>query len=70
MKLETNKNVNIISVMVDLCIRKRFLFHRGFGERGYNIKDTGDAYIDFSNLEVGDFLIHEDFVWANMGCLM
>ena len=31
------------------------------GERGYNIKDTGDAYIDFSNLEVGDFLIHEDF---------
>ena len=31
------------------------------GDRGYSIKDTGDAYIDFSSLEVGDFLIHEDF---------
>tara|TARA_B100002052_G_scaffold176623_1_gene160760 strand:- start:6523 stop:9408 length:2886 start_codon:yes stop_codon:yes gene_type:complete len=31
------------------------------GDRAYSIKDTGDAYVDFSSLEVGDFLIHEDF---------
>ena len=59
---ESNKNV-IDNKCYGGFVYKKKVFVPSWlcGERGYNIKDTGDAYIDFSNLEVGDFLIHEDF---------